>query len=148
MNTHAEILLVEDSPYDAEFTIRALKKRSPTTHLVHVEDGQSALDFMFGEGRFAGRDIQNQPAVVLLDLKMPKLDGLDVLRALRADERTKKVPIVMLTSSHEDCDLTEAYQLGVNSYIVKPFDSEKYLEVVEGLFTYWLLLNQLPPIIP
>ena len=145
MNNELEILLVEDNPNDAELTLRALKKRNLANNLVHVEDGQAALDFLFGTGAHAGRDVQQQPKVVLLDLKLPKLDGIEVLRRLRADERTKLLPVVMLTSSREDRDVIETYKLGANSYIVKPVEFENFSEAVSTLGMYWLLLNE-PPI--
>ncbi len=145
MNTQLEILLVEDNRNDAELTIRALKKRNLANNLVHVEDGQAALDFLFGTGAHAGRDVQQQPKVVLLDLKLPKLNGIEVLRRLRADERTKLLPVVMLTSSREDRDVIETYKLGANSYIVKPVEFENFSEAVSNLGMYWLLLNE-PPI--
>jgi len=148
MKTQLEILLVEDNPHDAELTIRALKKRNLANHLVHVADGQVALDFLFGTGAYEGRDICQQPKVVLLDLKLPKRDGIEVLRQLRADERTKLLPIVVLTSSKEDCDVLETYKLGANSYIVKPVDFEKFSEAVSNLGLYWLLLNESPNCIP
>lgn len=141
-----EILLVEDNPQDAELTIRALKKRHLANHLVHVSDGQEALDFLFGTGAYHGRDVHQQPKVVLLDLKLPKLDGIDVLRQLRADERTKLVPVVVLTSSHEDRDVLESYQFGANSFIVKPVEFENFFAAVSSLGLYWLLLNE-PPIL-
>ncbi len=144
MNTPLEILLVEDNPQEAELTIRALKKRTLANHFVHVHDGQEAIDFLFGRGAYEGRDVQKMPKVILLDLKLPKLDGIDVLRMLRADGRTKVVPVVVLTSSREDRDVIEAYQLGANSYIVKPVDFENFLEVVSNMIAYWLLLNELP----
>ena len=145
MNNQLEILLVEDNPNDAELAIRALKKRNLANNLIHVEDGQAALDFLFGTGPYAGRDVQQQPKVVLLDLKLPKVDGIEVLRRVRADERTKLLPVVMLTSSREDRDVIESYKLGANSYIVKPVDFENFSEAVSNLGMYWLLLNE-PPI--
>ena len=144
MTQQLEILLVEDNPADAELTIRALKKRHLANNLIHVADGQVALDFLFGNGEYAGRDVQHLPKVVLLDLKLPKVDGIEVLRQLRADEHTRMLPVVMLTSSCEDRDVLESYQLGVNSYIVKPVDFEKFSEAVSNLGLYWLLLNQPP----
>ena len=144
MNRKLEILLVEDSPHDAELAIRALGKRNLARHLVHVADGQAALDFLFGSGIYEGRDVRKQPKVILLDLKLPKVDGLEVLRQLRADERTKQVPVVVLSSSREDRDVAEAYRLRANSYVVKPVDFEKFLEVVSELGRYWLNLNQTP----
>jgi CheY-like chemotaxis protein len=145
MNNELEILLVEDNPTDAELTIRALKKHRLANHLIHVTDGQEALDFFFGTGHYAGRDVTEQPKVVLLDLKLPKVGGIEVLRQLRADERTKLVPVVVLTSSHEDRDVIETYNLGANSYIVKPVEFENFSQAVSNMGMYWLLLNE-PPI--
>ena len=144
MNTPLEILLVEDNLQDAELTIRALRKRNLANHLIHVSDGQEALDFLFGSGTYQGRDVNLLPKVVLLDLKLPKLDGIDVLRRLRADPRTCLLPVVVLTSSREDRDVVETYKLGANSYIVKPVDFEKFSEAVSRLGLYWLLLNESP----
>ena len=144
MNTPLEILLVEDNPHDAELTIRALKQRNLANHMVHVQDGKAALDFLFGTGDYAGRDAHNQPKVVLLDLKLPKIDGIEVLRRIRGDARTRLLPVVVLTSSREDRDVIEAYNLGANSYIVKPVDFEKFSEAVSHLGLYWLLLNEPP----
>ena len=148
MKSPLEILLVEDNPQEAELTIRALKKRTLANHFVHVHDGQEALDFLFGKGPYKERDVRELPKVVLLDLKLPKLDGIEVLRQLRANKHTRLVPVVVLTSSREDRDVIEAYQLGANSYIVKPVDFEKFLEVVSNMITYWLLLNELPSLKP
>ena len=145
MSNPPEILLVEDNLRDAELTIRALKKRNLANHLVHVQDGQAALDFIFGTGAHAGRDVHRQPKVVLLDLKLPKVDGLEVLRQLRADERTRLLPVVVLTSSREESDVVETYKLGANSYIVKPVEFENFSEAVSNLGLYWLLLNE-PPV--
>ena len=145
MNHQLEILLVEDNPQDAELTIRALKKRNLANQLIHVQDGQAALDFIFGTGAYAGRDVHAQPKVVLLDLKLPKIDGIEVLRRIRADERTKMLPVVVLTSSREDRDVIETYRLGTNSYIMKPVEFENFSEAVSHLGLYWLALNQ-PPI--
>jgi CheY-like chemotaxis protein len=139
-----EILLVEDNADDAELAIRALKGRNLANHLVHVTDGQAALDFLFGTGAWEGRDFHEQPRVVLLDLKLPKLDGIEVLRRVRADARTKLLPVVVLTSSREDRDVVESYQLGANSYIVKPVEFENFSEAVCNLGLYWLLLNESP----
>jgi len=148
MNTPLEILLVEDNPQDAELTIRALKKRHLANHLIHVSDGQEALDFLFGTGIYQGRDINHLPKVVLLDLKLPKLDGIEVLSQLRADPRTCLLPVVVLTSSREDRDVIDTYRLGANSYIVKPVDFEKFSEAVSNLGLYWLLLNESPILNP
>jgi two-component system response regulator len=148
MKAPLEILLVEDNPQEAELTIRALKKRTLANHFVHVHDGQEAVDFIFNRGRYQGTEAYEMPKVVLLDLKLPKLDGLEVLRQIRKDERTRLMPVVVLTSSREDRDVVEAYALGANSYIVKPVDFEKFLEVVSNMITYWLLLNELPSLKP
>lgn len=148
MKNPLEILLVEDNPQEAELTIRALKKRTLANHFVHVHDGQEALDFLFGKGNYKDRDVRELPKVVLLDWKLPRLDGIEVLRQLRSSKQTKLIPVVVLTSSSEERDVIEAYQLGANSYIVKPVDFEKFLEVVSNMITYWLLLNQLPSLKP
>jgi len=137
MNHELEILLVEDNPADAELTMHALRKHRLANHIVHVEDGQAALDYFFGEGR----DVPVQSTVVLLDLKLPKVGGMEVLRQLRADERTKLVPVVVLTSSREDQDVMETYQLGANSYIVKPVDFENFSAAVNNMGLYWMLLS-------
>lgn len=146
MTNELQILLVEDSPADAELTIRALKNRNLANHLVHVTDGQAALDFLFGRGAYEGRDVEHQPKVVLLDLKLPKVGGIEVLRRLRAEPRTKLLPVVVLTSSREGRDVIETYELGANSFIVKPVDFENFSEAVSNLGMYWLLLNE-PPIL-
>ncbi len=136
-----DTLLVEDNPYDAELVIRTLERSSLANHLVHVTDGQSSLDFLFGTGPYEGRDVHKQPKVVFLDLKLPKLDGLEVLRRIRADKRTQLVPVVILTSSREDCDIITSYQLGANSYIVKPVDFDSFTETVTKTVLYWLKTN-------
>jgi len=139
-----EILLVEDNPDDAGLAIRALKKNNLANNLIHLSDGQEALDFIFGNDKFSDRKIEDKPKVILLDLKMPKVDGLQVLRAIKADERTKLIPVVIMTSSKEDKDIQECYKLGVNSYLVKPVGFEDFSKVVTELGFYWLLLNQPP----
>ncbi len=139
-----EILLVEDNPADAEFTIRALKKNNLANRLVTVTDGEEALDFIFARGAFSSRTVENGPKVILLDLKLPKVDGLEVLQAIKSDPRTKIFPVVVLTSSKEENDIVESYRLGVNSYIVKPVDFDKFIAAVRDLGLYWLLLNQPP----
>jgi len=147
MNTQAngvEILLVEDNPRDAEIALRALKKNNLANRLVHVKDGQEALDWLFGAGEYAGRDVNQRPKVVLLDLKLPKVDGIEVLRAVRADPRTHRLPVVVLTSSREERDVVRTYDLGVNSYIVKPVDFENFSAAVAEAGHYWLLINQQP----
>ena len=143
-NQIVEILLVEDNPSDAELTLRALKKNHLANTLVHVKDGAEALAFIFGTGPYADRNLNNGPRVILLDLKLPKIDGLEVLRRVKADERTKMIPVVVLTSSKEEGDIVESYKLGANSYIVKPVDFEKFIRSVSELGLYWLLLNQQP----
>jgi CheY-like chemotaxis protein len=139
-----EILLVEDNPNDAELTLRALKKHNLANRVVHVSDGEEALDFMFARGKFAARKVEEGPRVVILDLKLPKVDGLEVLRALKGNPATKAIPVVVLTSSREEKDIIESYQLGVNSYIVKPVEFEKFIVAIRDLGLYWLLLNQPP----
>lgn len=139
-----EILLVEDNPEDAELTMRTLHKRNLANRLHRVEDGAAALDFLFGRGQFADRDVNARPKVVLLDLKLPKVDGLEVLRAIKEDSRTRHIPVVVITSSKEDRDLAEAYRLGANSYVVKPVDFDQFSEAVGQLGLYWVLINELP----
>ena len=143
-NNEVEILLVEDNPNDAELTMRALKKHKLANNVIHACDGEEALDFLFARGAFAERKLENGPKVVILDLKLPKVDGLEVLRAMKADPRTKVIPVVVLTSSTVEKDIIESYKLGVNSYIVKPVDFEKFVSAVKDLGMYWLLLNQPP----
>jgi two-component system, response regulator len=136
-----EILLVEDNPRDAELTIRALKKRNLANRLYHVEDGVDALDFLFARGKFSGRDIHEAPKVVLLDLKLPRVDGLEVLTAIKADERTQTIPVVIVTSSAEDPDVKRAYQLGANSYVIKPVQFDSFMEAMVKVGIYWLMVN-------
>ena len=140
-----EILLAEDNINDAELTIRGFKKHNMSNHLFHVKDGEEALDFIFATGQYANtRDILNQPKLVLLDIQMPKVNGIEVLRRLKSDERTKSIPVVILTSSKEDPDIQKCYNYGANSYIVKPVAFEKFVESIRDLGFYWLLLNQPP----
>ncbi len=139
-----DILLVEDNPQDAELTIRALKKRNLANQLHLAEDGAEALDFIFCRGSYAGREMSRPPKVILLDPKLPKVNGLEVLRELKADERTRSIPVVIVTSSREDPDIQTAYALGANSYVVKPVDFDAFLDAMSHLGFYWLLLNQLP----
>jgi len=136
-----EVLLVEDNPRDAELTIRGLKKHNLANQLFHVEDGAEALDFLFGRGKFEGLEIDHPPKVVLLDLKLPKVNGLEVLRAMKASERTRSIPVVIVTSSAEDPDIRTAYQLGVNSYVVKPVQFEALMEAMSKVGIYWLMVN-------
>ena len=139
-----EILLVEDNPNDEELTLYALKKNNITNPIQIVRDGAEALEYLFCTGAYAHRQINDPPKVVLLDLKLPKVDGLEVLEQVKADERTRMIPVVMLTSSQEERDIVESYQLGVNSYIVKPVDFEQFVEAVHQLGLYWMLFNQTP----
>jgi two-component system response regulator len=139
-----EILLVEDNPTDIELTLRALKKRNLANKVHVVKDGAEALEFIFGTGTYAERDINHIPKVILLDLKLPKVDGLEVLRKVKSDERTKVIPVVVLTSSKEERDMVESYKLGANSYITKPVDFDKFAQTVSEMGFYWLLVNQPP----
>jgi CheY-like chemotaxis protein len=139
-----EILLVEDNPNDVELTLRALKKNRLANRVVVVTDGKEALDFLFARGAFSDRKVEDVPRVMLLDLKLPKVDGLEVLKAVKSDPRTRIIPVVVLTSSREERDIVESYKLGVNSYIVKPVDFDQFIEAVNNLGLYWLLLNQSP----
>ena len=139
-----EILLVEDSPEDLELTLRSLQKSKLSNRIEIARDGAEALDFIFCEGPHAGRRIEDTPKVILLDLKLPKVDGLEVLRRIKTDPRTKSIPVVVLTSSREQKDVVESYRLGVNSYIVKPVNFEGFIAAVQDLGMYWLLLNQSP----
>jgi len=141
-NKGVEILLVEDNLNDAELTVRALRKNNITNELIHLKDGAEALDFIFGTGSYKGRDINNRPKVILLDLKMPKVDGIEVLRKIKENDLTKKIPVVILTSSKEDPDIRTCYELGANSYIVKPVEFDNFQKAVSDLGLYWLLLNQ------
>jgi two-component system response regulator len=139
-----DILLVEDNPQDVELTVRALKKHNLANRLYVVEDGAEALDFIFGRGRYAQRGIADHPKVMLLDLKLPKLNGLEVLQTIKADELTRTIPVVMVTSSREDPDIKAAYDLGANSYVVKPVDFDAFAQVMSHLGFYWLLVNETP----
>jgi len=139
------ILLVEDNPDDVKLTLRALTKHHLGNDVVVATDGVEALDYLFGAGRFAGRDLSQRPAVIFLDLQLPKLDGLEVLRRIRADKRTALQPVVILTSSDEEQDRIAGYSLGANSYVRKPVDFEQFVEAARQLGLYWLLLNEAPP---
>jgi two-component system, response regulator len=144
MDTHIEILLVEDSASDAEMTIRALKKNNLANRLLHLKDGQQALDFLFATGEYSDRLASQKPKVILLDLKMPKVSGMEVLQQIKADERTKKIPVVILTSSKEDPDIQTCYDLGVNSYVVKPVEFDAFYKAISNLGLYWMIVNQPP----
>jgi len=139
------ILLVEDNPYDVELTLRAFAQSKVMNEVVVVRDGTEALDYLFRTGTHAGREPGVEPEVVLLDLKLPKVDGLEVLRRLRADERTRRLPVVMLTSSDEEQDIVASYDLGANSYVRKPVDFARFLDAAGHLGLYWLVLNHAPP---
>ena len=139
-----EILIVEDNPDDVELELRGLRKHNLANHVTVVKDGKEALDFIFAKGRFENRSIENPPKLILLDLKLPKVDGLEVLRQLKSDERTRPIPVVVMTSSSEERDVVRSYQLGVNSYIVKPVRFEGFTEAVREVGYYWLLLNVRP----
>ncbi len=138
------LLLVEDNPDDELLTIRALRKHNLANEIVVARDGQQALDYLFGEGEYEGRPPEELPQVILLDLKLPKVDGLQVLERIRADERTRSIPVVVLTSSNEERDILRSYDLGANSYVRKPVNFEQFLEAARQLGLYWLVLNEVP----
>jgi two-component system response regulator len=140
-----KILLVEDNPDDEALTIRALRKSKIANEIVVAHNGVEALDYLFGQGEYAGRDLADKPAIVLLDLKLPKLDGLEVLRRLRANDRTRTQPVVVLTSSSEEKDIVESYDLGANSYVRKPVAFDQFSDAVAQLGLYWLMVNQATP---
>ncbi|MES1214684.1 MAG: response regulator [Bacteroidota bacterium] len=139
-----EILLIEDNPHEAELTIRSLKKHNLANKLLHIDDGEEALEFIFSKGRYANNRPAFAPKLVLLDLKLPKVDGLEILRQIKADVRTRTIPVAVLTSSKEEKDIIESYRLGVNSYIVKPVNFESFTKAVAELGLYWVILNQSP----
>lgn len=145
MEKNRVILLVEDNPDDEALTLRAFKKSNVLNDVVVARDGVEALDYLFGEGKYEGRDTSVQPELVLLDLKLPKIDGLEVLRRLRADPRTELLPIVILTSSSEEQDMIQGYSLGANSYVRKPVDFVQFYDAVRQLGVYWLVINESPP---
>lgn len=142
--TDIEILLVEDNKSDAKLTIRELKKHHLANNLVHLIDGAQAIDFIFCKGEYAERNFDNKPKVIFLDIKMPKISGLEVLKALKSDERTRHIPVVMMTSSKEEKDILESHRLGVNSYVVKPVGFENFSKTVAELGYYWLVVNNTP----
>ena len=145
-NEPSDILIVEDNQNDVLLTIRSLKKHKLANSIIHVSDGQADIDYLFGEGSHQGRNVMEQPRVVLLDLKLPKLDGLQVLARIRADQRTKLLPVVILTSSQEESDLVQSYNLGANSYIVKPVEFENFAKSIYEIGLYWLVLNKPAPV--
>ena len=140
-----EILLVEDNPNDVELTLRALQKQNLSNKVFVVKDGAEALDFIFASGAYSQRKVEKRPKVVLLDLKLPKVDGIEVLRRIKADSRTSPIPVVMLTSSRQENDIVQSYDLGVNGYIVKPVDFHHFNDAVRTLGLFWLLINEAPP---
>ena len=140
-----EILLVEDNPRDAELTIRALRKSNLANQLFHVKDGAEAMDFLFSRGKYIDRENASSPKVVFLDLKLPKVDGLEVLRTIKSDHDLKTIPVVILTSSREEKDLVESYKLGVNAYVVKPVNFQQFIDAVKELGAFWAILNEPPP---
>jgi CheY-like chemotaxis protein len=142
MTDAIEILLVEDNPSDQELTLKALKKYNLSNNIFVVEDGAEALEFIFAEGKYSSRNINIIPKLILLDLKLPKVTGLEVLKIIKSDNRTRRIPVVVLTSSKEERDIIESYEYGVNSYIVKPVDFSKFVESIKEVGFYWLLLNQ------
>jgi len=144
MKKEIEILLVEDNSSDAEMTIRVLKKNNLANRLLHVKDGAEALDFIFAEGEYANRQIENVPNLILLDLKLPKVNGLQVLQKIKSDERTKKIPVVMLTSSREDPDINKCYSMGANGYVVKPVEFDAFSKTVANIGLYWMIVNEPP----
>jgi len=137
-----EILLVEDNPQDLEMTLRALRRNNVANSITSVTDGEAALDFLFARGKYAGRSIDHPPRVVFLDLKLPKVDGIDVLKQIKSDERTKRIPVVVVTSSGEERDRVESYKLGVNSYVVKPIEFESFVKTIADLGFYWMAINK------
>ncbi len=139
-----EILLVEDNPTDAELTMRALKRKNMANQVVWVKDGEEALDFIFAKGEYSHRNPDDLPKLILLDLRMPKVDGLEVLQRIKAEENTRKIPVVVLTSSKEDRDIVESYELGVNSYVSKPVEFDQFIDAVSTLGFYWMLINNPP----
>ncbi|MET0634653.1 MAG: response regulator [Chitinophagaceae bacterium] len=144
MNQEINILLVEDNSSDAEMTITALNEHNLANKLLHVKNGEEAIDYIFAEGKYRGRQMDDKPKVILLDLKMPKVNGIEVLQKLKSDERTKNIPIVVLTSSKEDPDIQKCYDLGVNSYVVKPVEFDEFQKAISELGLYWMTFNQLP----
>ena len=144
MTSQVEILYIEDNPNDLELTLHAFKKHHLANEILIARDGEEALDLLFGKDRKETDELTTIPKVILLDLKLPRVDGLEVLKAVKSDDRTKVIPVIVLTSSHEEKDIVESYRLGVNSYIVKPVDFEKFVEAVKIFGLYWLLINQPP----
>lgn len=144
VTANVDVLLIEDSGDDAELTIRAFKKRNPACSILHLNKGEEALDFIFCRGKFKARTCCNRPKLILLDLKMPRIDGMEMLKKIKGDARTKVIPTVILTSSKEDKDIIESYRLGANSFFVKPVDYTDFVEAVSSISEYWLLINRSP----
>ena len=144
ISNELEILLVEDSPDDAELTLNALRQNNLANKVHWVEDGEQALDFLFANGEYSDRDVDNKPKLILLDLKLPKVDGMEILNKIKSDEKMKTIPVVILTSSREESDIVKSYEIGVNSYIVKPVDFKQFTKSITDLGLYWLILNQPP----
>lgn len=144
MNKIIEILLVEDNKNDAELALRSLKKNNVSNNIVWVKDGAEAVNFLFGKGDYADRNVNNKPKIILLDLKLPKMDGIEVLQKIRSNDLTRKLPVVMLTSSKEEKDIVKSYDLGVNSYIVKPLDFNDFAKAIGDIGLYWVVMNQSP----
>lgn len=142
MKDYCDILFIEDNPHEAELTIRSLQKHHLANRVKHIDDGAEALDFIFARDTYADRENSSDPKLIILDLKLPKIDGLEILRQLKSSERTKMIPVVVLTSSKEEKDVVESYKLGVNSYIVKPVNFESFAKAVAELGLYWMILNQ------
>ena len=145
VESEVEILLIEDNPNDAELAIRALTKNKIKNKLIHLNDGEIALEFLFGTGRYEGRNVLKKPKVILLDLKMPKVGGIELLKKIKANDNTKNIPVVVLTSSKENPDIEQSYALGANSYIVKPVDFDNFIKAVSDIGFYWMILNE-PPV--
>lgn len=143
-NKIVDIVLIEDNPFEAELAIRSLRKYNLSNNLLHVDDGAEALDLIYERGKYAGLELTPKPKLILLDIKLPKVDGIEILRQLKANERTKTIPVVMLTSSKENQDIEKCYELGANSYIVKPVDFDSFAKAVAELGMYWMLLNNPP----
>lgn len=144
MDKIIEILLVEDNKNDAELALRSLKQNNVSNNIVWVKDGAEAVNFLFGKGDYADRNVNNKPKIILLDLKLPKIDGIEVLQKIRSDDLTRKLPVVMLTSSKEEKDIVKSYDLGVNSYIVKPLDFNDFAKAIGDIGLYWVVMNQSP----
>jgi two-component system, response regulator len=143
-----DILLVEDNEYEAKLALHSLKKHNLTDHLMHIKDGQTALDFIFAEGPYAHRDINNRPKVILLDINLPKVSGLEILHRIKTSERTRTIPVVILTSSKESSDVAAGYSLGANSYIVKPLDFDSFSRIMTELGLFWAVTNERAPYVP